>query len=144
MGFEKGNTHWKHPKSIDALKKNHTKPWNKGLKNPYSDEQLQKMSETKKGKHFSVNTEFKKGQNIGELNNQWKGEDVSYRNLHTWVERHLGKASACAVSYRGDCSKYFSWANVSHQYKRDLLDWLPLCYRHHKLHDLNRGGKLYV
>ncbi|MEK6936968.1 MAG: LAGLIDADG family homing endonuclease [Nanoarchaeota archaeon] len=36
-------------------------PWHKGKRNVYSEELLKKWSETKKGKHFSPNTEFKKG-----------------------------------------------------------------------------------
>lgn len=36
--------------------------WNKGLTGIYSEDTIQKMSDAKKGKHFSPATQFKKGQ----------------------------------------------------------------------------------
>lgn len=115
-------------------------PWNKGKKTG-----LVPRTAFKKGVHYSRVTEFKKGENIGQNNHTWKGERVSYRALHSWVERHLGKPNKCACSHRGDCSKKLSWANISHEYKRSLLDWLPMCYRHHKLYDLaHKKENVYV
>lgn len=41
-------------------------PWNKGVKNCFSDETIKKMSENHKGKHNSPSTEFKKGMKLSE------------------------------------------------------------------------------
>ena len=57
---------------------------------------------------------------------RWKGENVSYRNLHRWVERHLGKAFKCMKNITHRSTRYH-WANISKKYKRDLSDWMQLC-----------------
>ena len=89
------------------------KAWNKGKKNP----------ERTGSKHFA-----------------WRGEAVSYRNLHRWVERLRGKAFFCE-----DCGlsavpegkkRFFQWANLSGEYLRILEDWRQLCYTCHKQFDM--------
>ena len=68
----------------------------------------------------------------------WKGDKVGYRALHTWVEKKLGKPSFCNFCERteppegkGHKRSYFQWANVSQEYKRDIYDWVRLCYLCH-------------
>ncbi|MBE3094981.1 MAG: HNH endonuclease [Actinobacteria bacterium] len=51
--------------------KNGHQSWNEGKQ--LSKETKRKLSESKIGKHYSPNTEFKKGQTSGENNNNWKG-----------------------------------------------------------------------
>lgn len=110
---------------------------------------------TRKGKHFSPTTEFKKGKyegygfkkgftpwNIGrkvesmrnEKHFNWKGNKVGYRALHSWIVRKMGKAIKCEF-----CGKTapitIQWANKSHKYKRNLSDWLQLCVPCHKEYD---------
>lgn len=91
------------------------KAWNKGMKHP----------ENQGARHFA-----------------WKGENVSYRNLHRWVERFRGKASLCENCGMTELpegrKRYFQWANISRSYKRDLNDWMQLCCLCHKRYD----GKL--
>ena len=62
---------------------------------------------------------------MGEKNNNWVGDNVSYRALHSWVNRQLGKASRCSnnINHAGR----FEWANISGDYKRDINDWRQLC-----------------
>jgi hypothetical protein len=68
----------------------------------------------------------------------WKGINVSYRNLHRWVERCLGKPDTCEhCGKTGLFGKHIQWANKSHQYKRDLSDWLRLCAPCHSIYDRN-------
>jgi hypothetical protein len=62
----------------------------------------------------------------GERNPNWKGDGVSYRNLHRWVVRYLGKASYCSKN-KEHIANYYHWANISGEYKRELTDWRPLC-----------------
>lgn len=79
------------------------------------------------------------GKTEGPLNGMWKGERVSYRNLHRWVERRIGKpreCSACVV--RGEGHR-MHWANKSGQYQRSLSDWIRLCPQCHGEYDKSKG-----
>lgn len=69
---------------------------------------------------------------LGSKNNKWKGDDVGYFALHGWVVRTKGKAQVCV-----DCgsTKWVQWANISHKYKRDELDWKSLCSICHRRFD---------
>jgi hypothetical protein len=114
------------------------KPWNYGFKGLYFNN-----GEKLKGRHLSPNTEFKKGQepwNKGvpflqirdENHPTWKGNDVGYQGLHSWMRLRLGKANRCEF-----CGKTgrIHWANKSHEYKRNLDDWIQLCPKCHKKYD---------
>ncbi|MBM3212504.1 hypothetical protein FJZ33_09800 [Candidatus Poribacteria bacterium] len=119
------------------------KPWNKGI--PMRKETRIKMSKILKGKHNSLNTEFKKGDkgiwlgkkrlNIsGEHNYRWKGEKVGYCALHSWIRKEKGKPIKCEIC---KSNKNLDWANKDHKYKRNLIDWLQLCHKCHYSYDLN-------
>jgi hypothetical protein len=72
-------------------------------------------------------THFKEGDNIDELNNKWKGDDVGLSGLHTWVARRLGRPKTCInCGLTSDNPNMIQWANKSRQYKRDLAYWLRL------------------
>lgn len=62
----------------------------------------------------------------GESHWLWAGDKVTYRTLHKWVERWLGKANHCSndISHQ---STRFHWANISKEYKRELSDWKQMC-----------------
>lgn len=71
----------------------------------------------------------------GEYSPSWKGKSVGYRQLHNWVAGELGKPLYCS-----QCSSYgtgprMHWANISHQYKRELKDWIRLCPKCHSQYD---------
>lgn len=70
----------------------------------------------------------------GERAYNWKGDKVGYSGLHKWVSLRLGKAKVCEVCSNAK-SKVVDWANKSHQYKRDLRDWLELCRSCHIRYD---------
>lgn len=71
-----------------------------------------------------------KGVNLGENNKRWKGDDVGYLALHSWVRRRLGEPSFCFLE-NFTCRGRLEWANIDHKYKRDLNDFIPLCRVHH-------------
>lgn len=78
-----------------------------------------------------------KGINEGDKNPLWKGDKVSYRSLHKWVDRKLGQPQQCVSC--NDTSKHrYHWANISHEYKRDVNDWIRLCPKCHKSYDTNK------
>ena len=144
-GFKKGLIPWsKSQKGIHLSPKSEFKkgrtPWNKGKKLHYKV-----ASPFKKGKHYGKATEFKEGHKTwnkgieyvqikGDKHPFWKGDKVSYGALHSWVYRRLGKPKEC--EHCEIKSKKLAWANKSHEYKRDLNDWISLCYSCHKLYDL--------
>lgn len=108
--------------------------WNKGIKG------IIKLNIIKcqKGKHHSKETEFKKGQMVGEKNFNWKGDNVGYFALHSWVKKNLGKARKCEKC--GEI-KNIHWANSSGKYLRNVFDWEKLCSKCHGKKDSggNRG-----
>ena len=97
----------------------------------------------KKGEVFGFrktwieNPDFMKGKNSP----RWKGEKVSYRNLHRWVERLIGKPNKCEYCGKIGYGRQMHWANKSREYKRILTDWLRLCAKCHKAYDLNLINK---
>lgn len=72
----------------------------------------------------------------GSIHHAWKGEYVSYRALHKWVERYLGKPGDCIdCGASGLSGRKIHWSNVSGKYRRDLSDWQRLCAKCHKAYD---------
>ena len=66
----------------------------------------------------------------------WKGDEAGYGALHSWIYRKLGRPETCM-----DCGKTglkgskIHWANVDHEYRRILEDWIRLCVQCHVDHD---------
>lgn len=117
----------------------------------HSIEARMKMRIAKLGKRMSPNTEFKKGHknpyemkriaNLArdERNHNWKGDEVGYNALHTYINRKLGKPRECMdCGFTSDNGRQFHWANISGNYTRDLSDWERLCaschYKKDKIH----------
>lgn len=108
-----------------------------------SEIQKEKLRIARLGKLASDETKKKMGDSHrGSKAYNWKGENVSYIGLHLWVYRNLGKATYCFFN-KIHKAKRFHWANKSHQYKRDLNDWIPLCPRCHYYYD-DSGKKRYA
>lgn len=74
---------------------------------------LIKISETNKGKH------------MGEQNHNWKGNNVSYTNLHVWVRKYKPKPEKCEEC--GERKEHLELSNISGEYKRDIDDFEWLC-----------------
>lgn len=74
--------------------------------------------------------------NRGENNGMWKGDDVGYCALHEWVKRYLKKPKFCQ-----NCGERVAYdlANISQEYKRDLLDWEWLC----RICHMKKDGRIY-
>ena len=67
----------------------------------------------------------------------WRGDEVGYYGIHSWVQKELGSPSECADC--GDTSpRRYEWANISREYKRDINDWKRLCRPcHHKFDSIS-------
>ena len=86
--------------------------------------------------HPAPKTAFKNGQFVNESTWNWKGNDVSYIALHSWVRRKLGNPIECKR-----CKKpknRYEWANISRSYKRELTDWISLCTSCHQYCDYHK------
>lgn len=120
--FIKGTISWIKGKKIDRIKYP-----NFGHNKPHTENTKLKMSLSKKGKHYSIETEFK----------EKKGE-LSYVGLHEWINRRLGKAKKCSNNINHISTKY-CWANISGEYKKEISDWKEVCNKC----NLNDGVKIH-
>ena len=109
------------------------KPWNKGLKTGFAPWRGKKRSEETK-KKISEGRKCKYNQ---ENHPQWKGEDACYVSIHTWVARWKGKPNFCEQCGTTK-DKMYHWANIDHEYRRILDDYIRMCVPCHKKHDLER------
>lgn len=82
-------------------------------------------------------SEAQKGKRKGIENHLWKGDQVGYRAIHEWIRRERGSPDQCEHCgiIGSEAGKRLVWANKSHEYKRELDDWIRLCYPCHRKHD---------
>jgi hypothetical protein len=72
-----------------------------------------------------------------ESNPRWKGDDVGYCGLHTWIYRKLGRPTTCEhCGKTGLTGRKIHWANKSGKYLRNINDWLRLCVKCHSKYDI--------
>jgi hypothetical protein len=84
-------------------------------------------------KKMSLNS---KGTTANEKNGRWKGLDVSYGALHTWIREHFGSPTSCEKCSRKNLTGgKIHWANISKKYLRIRSDWIRLCAKCHKKFD---------
>ena len=62
----------------------------------------------------------------GEKHPGWKGDNAKYAAVHSWLRINVDKSYQCA--WCGNEGKT-EWANKSHEYKRDMNDWVQLCHK---------------
>lgn len=71
----------------------------------------------------------------------WKGDKVGYYALHHWINKKLGRPGTCEIcGITGLWGKKIGWANKDHKYKRVLKDWMRLCRKCHRQHDLKNNA----
>lgn len=99
----------------------------------HSLESRMKMSQNRRGKKMSEEQRKKMiiavtGTKMAEANPMWKGDEVGYHALHSWVKSRLSKPELCQHCQQ---NPPIDLANKSNQYKRDLSDWEWLCRKCH-------------
>lgn len=58
----------------------------------------------------------------------WKGNDATYKQIHSYINKKWGKANKCEIINCRETSNFFEWANLSGKYKRDRKDWVMACH----------------
>lgn len=119
------------------------KHWSEEARANYSEKSKGIRKNTGKT-HFKEGfTPWNKGTSLAFLTNEnnhnWKGDKVGLSGLHSWIKRRLGRPKECwSCGFTSDNPNMLNWANKSHQYKRDLNDWLRLCAKCHKNYDMGK------
>ena len=107
-------------------------PWNKGKKNVYSAETVERFRQAK----LRNPTKYWLDKDRSDL---WRGDTTSYGALHSWVYRKLGRPETCEFCGKKNLtSNKIHWANKSRQYRKDVSDWLRLCASCHLAYDRNK------
>jgi formylmethanofuran dehydrogenase subunit E len=71
--------------------------------------------------------------NLSEKNGMWKGDKVKYISLHIWIRGHKPKSLFCERC--GKVTDRLDLANISGEYKRDIMDFRWLCRKCHMAED---------
>lgn len=72
----------------------------------------------------------------GDKHPDWKGDNIGYVRLHSWVREQRGTPETCEHCHRtGLKGQKIHWASRSRKYKRDSSDWLRLCVPCHYTYD---------
>lgn len=112
--------------------------WNTGMSDWMTLEHREKLRQTALGR-VAWNAGLKLPGMQGTNNPMWKSDNVGYYALHHWVRRCLGKPKQCAeCGFESENIRQFHWANISHNYERDLDDWIRLCVSCHRAYDSNK------
>lgn len=69
---------------------------------------------------------------LGDKNPNWKGNDVGYSGVHSWIKRRKPKPLFCECC--GNIQP-FDLANISNEYKRDVDDFRWVCRKCHMEED---------
>lgn len=79
-----------------------------------------------------------------EKNYGWKGDEVSYKGLHRWIELNFGlaKTHKCAHCNGERGPRRMNWANLDGKYTRERESWAPLCKPCHVEYDKKSWGNM--
>uniref|UniRef100_A0A6M3MAW5 Nuclease associated modular domain-containing protein n=1 Tax=viral metagenome TaxID=1070528 RepID=A0A6M3MAW5_9ZZZZ len=101
----------------------------------------------KKGEHRGQDTEFRREDVLGEKNNQWKGDNVGYYGIHTWLQNRYGKANRCENKENNildfpclEKSSNYDWALIKEKrYERKRKNFMMLCHSCHLKYDKQKS-----
>lgn len=114
-----------------------SKPWTTG--NKLSKEHKEKLLLSHLGVKLTKEQKIRRSENSPIKEDKcymWKGDNVSYRGIHKWIEKKVGKPHFCEECKKTNLNhRQYHWANISGKYFRDVRDWRRLCVKCHKLFD---------
>ncbi len=65
-------------------------------------------------------------------------ENAGLRAIHIWVDKWKGKPKECEKCGVSD-DRIYDWANIDHQYRRILDDYVRMCRSCHGKYDTSKG-----
>ena len=72
----------------------------------------------------------------------WKGNNITYRRLHTWLRETYGSATRCENPLCDRTSSKFQYAKIKEkEYERNIENFIQLCVKCHSRYD-NHGEKV--
>ena len=93
-----------------------------------SEETKRKMRKPKTEEHRKKISEAR----TGEGNGMWKGDDVGYGAVHTWIKKYHPKPEYCEMC---GLSKSYDLANITGIYNREFKNWMYMCRKCHMISD---------
>lgn len=76
----------------------------------------------------------------GDRSPHWKGDDVGYDGIHTWLTREFGKGTNC--EHCGEKRK-LHWAKITDkEYERKRENFIELCSSCHKKYDFTNESRI--
>lgn len=99
----------------------------------HSDEHKRKIGLTSTGRVLSTEAREKISKS------KYKGDDAGVTEKHAWLRKLFGKANHCEYCHQN--KSRFLWASLTHDYTRDVEDYIQLCDLCHRNYDL---GKIAV
>lgn len=72
----------------------------------------------------------------GNKSPSWKGDNIGYSAIHSWVRKNKSKIDACEKCHK---NRKLEISNISGKYKRDIDDYEWLCIPCHRNKD-NKNG----
>lgn len=138
------DTHYRRSRlSLDLDKIGDNSLW--GSKNKKrTTEQRKRISDAKRGKpghkHTEEHKRYMSELQHGSHNGMWRGNNITYKSLHQWVNRNISRPESCPNC--GSISR-LDGCNISGEYRRDPADWEYLCRlcHHRKYH--NKDSPFY-
>lgn len=71
--------------------------------------------------------------------NGWKGDRAGRSAMHKWVQLIKGKPNKCESCGATETRRY-EWANIDHQYRRVLEDYIRMCRSCHRTYDIKNNN----
>jgi len=85
--------------------------------------------------------------NTGEKSSQWKGDDIKYQAIHSWLRSRFGKANKCKNPKCNKKSKNYQWClKKGKKYQRKRECFIMQCKSCHKKYDFKKstGQKISI